>query len=334
MLKLVDVIRSGKIESTHYGHIAVVDAQGKLLYSAGDPDRWTCARSSIKPFQALPIVQTGTADNYDLTDKELALCCGSHIGEKQHIETVFGMLERAGIRETTLRCGTNLPPLFIYRELIRKGKDIAPVHHNCSGKHAGMLLTAKYLNEELVDYHKPDHPVQQRIMQTLARIGRLTPEEIEIGIDGCGVPAYFLSLERWATIFARFADSKSLDPMDRLAAERITRAMTTFPEMVAGSNEFCTELMKVGEGRWIAKGGAEAVYCIGDRETGLGIAIKVEDGALRAVHAVAVEVLKQLDLLREDQLQELMGFYKPTLKNGREEEVGHILPSFQLTARS
>lgn len=331
LTKVVDVYRGGRVESSHCGHVAVVNSKGELLYSIGDPNRITYARSAIKPIQTIPVLETGAADSFGLTNPDISLLCASHSGEAQHTDRVLAILKRAGIEEGALQCGTHIPHAQdTYKALLAAGKDLTPLYNNCSGKHTGMLITAKYMNEKLEDYYKPLHPVQQRILKTLSEITDYSIEQIEIGTDGCGVPVHALPLERLAYGFARMADSSKLGEKRAKVVDRITTAMMEHPEMVGGTGRFCTDFMGSCDGRLFGKAGAEGVYLIGDRQTGLGIAIKIEDGNGRAVYPAALETLKQLGIIDEQQINRLMHHYRPVLKNARQENIGELVPSFTL----
>ncbi|WP_316571432.1 asparaginase [Neobacillus sp. YIM B06451] len=330
---LVEVYRGDLLESSHNGDIAVVDSQGTLLYYAGNPNRFVYARSSMKPIQAIPVVETGAADRFGFSDADLSLCCASHSGERQHTDRVLEILKRVGIDDSALKCGVHIPRWQnTYKELILSGQEVTPLFNNCSGKHAGMLATAKHMGETLENYYDPGHPVQQRILNAVSEMADFPKEDIKIGIDGCGVPVHGLPLERIAYSFARMANPSSLDESRQKTVKRITQAMIAAPEMVAGTDRFCTDFMIAGQGRFFGKAGAEAVYCIGDYETGLGIAIKISDGTPRAVYPAAVEVLKQLNLLSETQISQLNDHYLPTLKNARQEEIGRIVSNFSLVS--
>jgi L-asparaginase II len=328
---LVDVIRGNNVESEHWGHIAVVDSKGQLLYSKGDPDRVTFARSSMKPLQAIPIVETGAADAYQFDQADLSLACASHNGENQHTDRVKTILSRLGLGTDNLKCGTH-PPRWkeAYEELIKAGKEITPEYNNCSGKHSGMLTTAKHMGESLEDYYKTDHPVQQRIMEVISDISETPLDEIEIGIDGCGVPVHGIPLKNLALSFAKMANPSSFPEKRKNAIVQVTSAMMAAPEMVGGTDRFCSDFMEIEDGRMFGKAGAEGVYCIGDLKTGLGIAIKIEDGNGRATSPVAVEVLKQLNLLTERQSERLQEYHYPKLKNARQEVIGQLSPVFTL----
>ncbi|QUW21325.1 asparaginase [Sporosarcina sp. Marseille-Q4063] len=328
---LVDVIRGNLVESEHWGHIAVVNGDGEVLYSNGDPNRVTFARSSMKPLQAIPIVETGAATAYELDQADLSLACASHSGEDQHTDRVKSILGRLGLTPSSLKCGTH-PPRWkeTYDALIKSGTEVTAEYNNCSGKHSGMLATAIHMGESVEDYYKTDHPVQQRIMEVISDLAEVPVDEIEIGIDGCGVPVHGIPLKNLAMSFAKMANPSSQPEERRKAIEQVTSSMMAAPEMVAGTERFCSDFMRVEEGRMFGKGGAEGVYCIGDLVTGLGIAIKIEDGAGRATSPVAVEVLEQLGLLTEKQKGLLRDYHYPKLKNCRDEVIGQLRPAFTL----
>lgn len=329
--KLVNVHRGENLESTHYGHIAVVDSSGKLIASLGNPTKEIYARSAMKPLQAIPLVETGAADYYEYSDADLSLSCASHSSEKQHTDRVTAILNRAGIPDNHLQCGTHIPhSKDTYKELLQNGKDLTPLYSNCSGKHTGMLVTAKYKNESLEDYYQLDHPVQQRILSAISELSETPAEKIKMGVDGCGVPVHYLPLHKMAYVYARMANPSNFSTPREDALNRITTAMTVAPEMVGGTGRFCTDFMKTASGKLFGKAGAEGVYCIGDKESGIGIVIKIEDGNGRAMYPVAVEVLKQLNLLSDQHIQKLKHHHYPVINNARNEKVGQITPSFQL----
>ncbi|TWT25332.1 asparaginase [Planomicrobium sp. CPCC 101110] len=329
--KVVEVSRGTLVESLHRGHIAVVNAHKELLYSVGDPQKVIYARSSMKPLQAIPLVETGAADRYGFDAADLSLACASHNGEGQHTERVQAILARTGLAIDNLRCGTHNPKWeAAYEALIKSGEPLTAVYNNCSGKHSGMLATAKHMDESTEDYYKLGHPVQQRILAAISDLTEVPADKIVIGIDGCGVPVHGVPIENLALSFAKMADPGDLPEKRRNAVEKITAAMAAEPEMVGGTARFCTDFMRIMGGRMFAKAGAEGVYCIGDKETGLGIALKIEDGNARATSAVAVEVLSQLGLLTEAQKEGLRDYHYPPLENARKEKVGELSPVFTL----
>lgn len=328
---VVEVTRGALVESLHRGHVAVVNAKNELLYSVGDPQKVIYARSSMKPLQAIPIVETGAADRFGFSNADLSLACASHNGEDQHTERVQGILDRTGLAIADLQCGTHNPKWeAAYEALIKSGEPLTAIYNNCSGKHSGMLATARHMNESTEDYYKLDHPVQQRILEAISSLTEVPADEIVIGVDGCGVPVHGVPIENLALSFAKMADPSGLPEKRRDAVERITTAMAAEPEMVGGTERFCTDFMRVMGGRMFAKAGAEGVYCIGDKETGLGLALKIEDGNARATTSVAVEVLSQLGMLTDEQKDRLYDYHYPKLRNARKEKIGELRPAFTL----
>ncbi len=332
MNKAVNVYRGGYVESSHLVHIAVVDCEGKVIYSFGDPSRLTFARSSMKPFQAIPLLETGAAKHFHYGPADISLSCASHSGEHRHRSRVLSILDRVGKEEEVLQCGTHIPrDLESYKELIREGKELSPVYSNCSGKHSGMVATAVHMNEDVKTYYLLDHPVQQRILEVISEMCHYPKEKIGMGVDGCGVPVHRLPLNHIAYGFARLAYPESIDDESRAAVVREIRdAMIAHPEMVGGEERFDTDLMNAYGGRIVAKAGAESVQCLGDLKTGIGIAIKVEDGSPRAISAVTMEVLKQLGIGDDSIYRQLETYAEPIVKNMREEQVGSVKAEFTL----
>lgn len=331
---VANVLRGGIMESSHLGHIAVVDAKGKLAYFYGDPFRLTYGRSSIKPMQAVPVVETGTADRFSFSQADLAVCCASHSGEERHRTRVLDILRRAGQAEDVLQCGFHIPAdQASYIQLIQAGRQLTPCFSNCSGKHSGMVATAVHIGEDTQTYLSPDHPVQQRILQAIADITCYPQEKIHIGLDGCGAPVHLLPLYNLAWGFARMAAPDEFQaPSRRAAVGRVTDAMIAAPEMVGGNRRYCTDLMTAFAGRIFGKSGADGVYCLGDRERQLGIALKIEDGSSRAKYAVMNEILRQLDIGVGDALERLGEYTNPALKNFSGKVVGSIQTEFALKA--
>jgi L-asparaginase II len=325
---VVEVTRGAVVESRHRVHAAVVDAEGRLRACGGDPELVTFFRSAAKPLQALPLVDDGAVERYGLTLRELALCCGSHSGSAEHTAVAERILEKAGVTAAALACGP-LPPVDedARRALQEAGLEPGRLHHNCSGKHAGMMVLARARGWEPEGYERPDHPVQQRVLAEVARWTRMPVEAIGRGTDGCGVPCFALPLRQMALSFAGMAGAAR-------AGERgpatIVQAMTAHPEMVAGEGRLCTALMRQAAGRLFAKVGAEGVYCVGVPGAELGIALKVEDGAVRAVAPAILATLRELDLISEDDFGALHAFVYPDLVNTRGEVVGQIRPALRL----
>jgi L-asparaginase len=271
----VRLLREGISESTHRVQAVVSDNRGRILSVAGNAETAFFARSALKPFQALAVTAAGTLQRYNLSDRDLAIICSSHRGTVEQARQVFNILWRCDIDPSALQCP--IPP----------GKR-STLEHNCSGKHAGMLAICQQCNWSLSTYLQRSHPVQKLILTKVAELLRMPAEEFISARDDCGAPTYFLQLGQMATLYAQLASGDNLD------MERIVRAMTHHPIMVAGEGEFDTELMKLTQGEIVSKSGAEGIQCIGRVGEGMGLAIKVLDGAKRAKYAVAIHLLKQM----------------------------------------
>jgi L-asparaginase II len=286
---LAAVRRGALVESVHRGRLAVCDPEGNLLDAAGDPEAYLYPRSSMKPFQALPLVLSGTADDFGLTDEELAVACASHNAEGPHLAAVRSILEKAGLTEEDLQSGAHLP---LYDpaadKLLCSGEDPRPIHGNCSGKHAGMLAVCVHEGYETATYRDPDHPLQRRILGLIAEVCDLREDEVLVAGDNCGVPAFALPLRSFATGLARIATGERLSEEIAVAALRVRDAMRDHPFMVAGTGRFDTELMDCTD--LLVKGGAEAVLAVGSQE-GWGMALKISDGAERAVRPAGLAAL-------------------------------------------
>ncbi len=322
---LAEVTRGPAVESRHLGHVAVVDTAGTVVFALGDPVRPTLPRSAVKPVQALPTVSLCAAQRFGLTAAELAVMCASHAAEPFHLEAVRGILAKIAASEADLRCGPHPPgDPDVAAALARAGESPTSIHNNCSGKHAGMLALSRLLDAPLAGYWEPEHPAQRAIRHALALTGDLDAEHVSWGTDGCGVPTFLLELRQLALCFARLANPTTLPAAEQRAAEALVRATNERPEMVSGTHGFCTALLRAGEGRLLAKGGAEGCYAVGLRGRGVGLAVKMEDGSPRAVPAVVLALLERLEALAPQALEPLAGFRRPPLRNTRGDVIGEI----------
>ena len=325
---VVEVLRGLLVESRHRIHAAVVDAAGIVRASLGDPELVTFFRSAAKPFQALPLVSDGVIDRFGLTLEELAVCCGSHSGQDRHVAAALSVLEKIGMDSEALACGPH-PPFDreARRSLVEQGLEPARVHNNCSGKHAGMLALARVHAWDPGGYQLPEHPVQARVLAEVARWVDLPLEAVALGTDGCGVVCYGMPLRSMALGYARLAQGARRGERE---ATYVVGSMTAYPQMVAGDGRLCTDLMRRTAGRVVAKVGAEGLYCAAIPGAELGIALKVEDGATRAMGPAILILLRQLDLISEEDLGALERHAYPELRNTRGEVVGQIRASFSL----
>ncbi len=328
---LVEVTRGPLVESRHAGAIAVVDADGRLAIALGDVAAPIFPRSAVKAIQALPLIESGAADAYGFGNAEIALAASSHNGEPRHVETARAMLTAAGRTPADLECGTHMPMSAVAeRALVRMGREPGPEHNNCSGKHAGFVCTACHLGLDPRGYVGPDHAVQREVTAALSALTGTPLEAHNRGIDGCSIPAYAIPLERLAHGFARMAAGVGLPPVRAAAAKRILDACMAEPFMVAGSGRLCSEIMPLFPGRLMAKVGAEGVYCAALPDLGLGVAIKIDDGATRAAEVAMVAVAAALLSSEGDAPPELEALRAPALRNRRDIVVGAVRPAAAL----
>ncbi|HKM39359.1 MAG TPA: asparaginase [bacterium] len=307
--------RGGLVESRHYGSIAVVDLNGRLLYSHGDAERMTFLRSAAKPFQVLPLFAVGAQNKYDFSLSEIAVMCGSHSGQDMHVEHVKSILAKIGLTEAALQCGLQRP---FHRETARRlaaaGKTISPLRNACSGKHACMLAIAQFQGWEIGDYMEIKHPLQQLMLKTIAALTEFPLKNIGIGLDTCGVPVFALPLANMARAYAKLGRKKGATAAEEWGMETIVAAMTTHPELVAGTDRFTTKLIAAAGGALIAKDGGESSFGIGFTEQGLGIALKIEDGSGRALAPTVLQILHQLKLLPPETLTTLASYRELPLR--------------------
>lgn len=331
MSVVAKVYRGPIVDLTHIGHVAVVNHEGSILHSIGDPYRVTYIRSSAKMVQALASLESGAVDAYGLDDQELALLCASHNGEEIHTSTVANILKKARLDITYLQCGihSSLNP-SVAKDLEVKGVILNASHNNCSGKHSGMLIGANYLGEDLRGYLSINHPVQQRILQTLSEVSEYPKDKIVIGTDGCGVPVHALPLWKYAHAMAKFAKPEVFDAPRALHVRRIVRAMSTFPYMVAGRDRLCTDLMQVCQGKAFAKLGADGYYTVGLIDKGIALTCKCEDGKIPIAEALAVHVLYKLGYITKEEFDSLERYHKIEVKNHRGELVGYTEFDFEI----
>ncbi len=352
MQVLANVYRGRHIESFHTGSIAVVDSRGRLLACAGDPSMRTCVRSAAKPLQAIPLLEYGGIEEFDLTGEEIALTCASHGGEPMHVSAAAAMLRKGEFDESDLLCGAHAPyDEKAAADLRAAGESPSPLHNNCSGKHAGMLLATRVMDVSSSRYIDPDHPVQVLMRSTIAEFTGLGSDEIPTAIDGCGVPAFYLSLHRAAYAYARLMASSESDEapgaLDRYAesAWNVVEAMTTFPQYVAGNWSLTTPLIAAFQGELLAKEGAEGFYAMAlspslrgeltERlklvdDCAIGIALKITDGSMgRGRNPVIVRTLELLglDLEKRPGLERYRDW---PLRNVAGDLVGEVRAEFEL----
>lgn len=328
---MVLIYREQVVESIHRGSAVVVDPRGEILHRVGNPDFFAFLRSAAKPFQVIPVVESGAARKFGFTNKEIAIMAGSHSGEEEHVQTVAEILDKIGLSESDLKCGVHKPHFYLAKGLSpQPGESFRPLQHNCSAKHAAMLALAVFKSWNTKDYLDWNHPVQKTILKAIGEVCHYAAEKIGRGIDGCNAPAHALPLKNIAWGFATLLSPSSVPKETAKAYSAIARAMLEYPEMVSGEGRFDYQLMKAVPGKLISKAGAEGVQCAGLVESRLGVAVKIEDGATRAVRPATVELLRQMEVLGEEELQGLGRFYSPKIKNWSDLEIGHVKAKFSL----
>jgi len=280
----------------------------------------------------MPVIYSGAADNYKLTDKEIAITASSHSGEEEHIQLIYDILNKINLSEKNLLCGAY--PIFrksANDSFVQDKTKAKPIYNPCSGKHVAQLTLCQYYGWRINDYYKLEHPVQQVILEIIAEITGYPKKEIYLGIDNCGVPVFGLPIKNMSYAYTRIANWELLPLEYQQAAKRIVTSMIKYPDIVGGTNRFDTDLMRISEGKLLAKSGADGVFCIGVRnENGMGITIKMESGNMKFLPPVVVHILDQLKILPKEKLNQLKKYCPLWLKNYRNEKVGKFISDFIL----
>ena len=341
---LVNVMRGDAVESTHCGAVAIVDADGAVRLSLGDIERPIFPRSAVKVLQALPLVASGAADRLGLTDEELALACASHNGEEVHVRTAAAMLAKAGLDATALECGTHWPYLDkAAQALARDGREPTALNNNCSGKHAGFLCLAcalhgagkPALRHFCTGYVGADHPVMREVTSALQATTGFDLARTARGVDGCSIPTYAIPLRHLAHAFARVGTGVGLSDGHARAAQRLRAAVSKAPFMVAGTGRFDTRVMERLRDRVFCKVGAEGVFCAALPASGLGVAIKIDDGNnARAAEVVMASVIEAFVALDDGEAGFMRSLSELRLFNWNGIEVGMLRAAPALRAMS
>lgn len=289
---LVEVTRGKTVESVHFGSAAIADRNG-LRWSIGDIESPVFPRSAVKPLQALPLIETGAADRLGLGHVEIALACASHSGQPRHVAAVAQWLSNMQLDVGVLACGSHWPlSAEATRDLAARGEAPTALHNNCSGKHTGFVATALCCGESLERYVDANHPTQRRWREVLNEFAAMDLSAAPIGTDGCSIPTIALPLSALARAYASFADPRGFAPTRQRAVSIIRQAMAAEPFLIAGSDRLCTQVIQRSSGAVLVKVGAEGVYCAAIPEVGIGIALKIADGAARAAEVAIVTLVR------------------------------------------
>lgn len=323
----VEVTRNSSVESRHYGAAVVCDYKGNIIQRWGDDGQLVFPRSALKPMLAINLLESGASDHFALGDAELSLACSSHQGEKIHQDLVASWLARMGMTENQLACGAVLPEnTESAHQILLSGQKGRRIHHNCSGKHCGMLATALYLGLPLCDYHLLEHPLQQMLMNILSDMADVDLKQFPIGIDGCGLPAPMMPLLTLGHTMARFAKPVELSASRSRAIYRLHQAITNEPLYIAGRGTVVSALNELSKGTVLAKTGAEGIVTAALPDAGLGVAVKIGDGNARASSVALLAILDHLGVIADIKRQ-LQPHISPKIENSRGLVVGEIRPA-------
>lgn len=324
----VEVTRGGYVESVHRVAACAVDANGEIIEEAGDIVSPVFLRSAAKPFIAATAVAAGVVERFGLDAREIAVMAASHSGEPFHVEAVLSLLQKIGMDAGALQCGVHAPYDERAAEALREaGTTPTVLHNNCSGKHAGILALCLAIGADTSTYLRPDNPAQRRILEFCARMSDDDASRWPVAVDGCGIPVYATGLRNAALSFARLATLAGVEDEDAEALRAVRDAMLAYPQYVAGTGQFDTELMIAGRGAILSKAGAEGVHGVAALPQGYGFVAKVLDGTSRARGPSSVAALRHLGLLDEKQVRRLARFARPPVYNRAGEVVGEIVCS-------
>lgn len=322
---LVEVFRGGVLESFHRGSVCVVDDTGKIVFSLGDPKQLCYPRSAMKLIQALPLVELGVMDRFGITLEEIAITCGSHNAEAEHLKVVRSLLEKCGLSETLLGCGpqypTNKPDADA---LVRAGIKPEAIHNNCSGKHAGMLALCKLLGHPTENYLNPNHPVQELILNYVEELYEWPANKMVVALDGCTAPIFSIPVYNQALAYRNLAATGKFRKGLQNACQQVLEAVSTYPFLIAGTRRYCTDMLQVTAPKVIGKTGAEGIFCMSFTEQKLGVCIKIDDGKMQPQYNVAQAILEASGLFTREQLAPLHHYAVEELSNFNRLKTGEI----------
>lgn len=322
---LVEVYRNKVLESFHSGVICLVDKVGKVIYSEGDIQQICYPRSAMKLIQVMPLLELGGMERFGFTLEEIAVMCGSHNAEPDHLRVVSSILQKIDLDKENLKCGPQYPTSKRDAdELIKRSEKPHHIHNNCSGKHAGMLALCKLLNYEIEDYLNPNHPIQKLILQYVEEMYEYSKDKMVTALDGCSAPIYSIPVYNQALAFKNLVATDSYTPERKLACKTIVEAISTYPFMVAGSKRYCSDMMKICGSRIIGKTGAEGVFCISLLQEQIGVCIKIDDGKMLPQYNVAQALVEATGIFDKEILLPLYSYKQADLSNFNKLITGEI----------
>ena len=318
----VNIIRGSQVESRHQVSAVIINSGGQIIRQYGQATQKIFPRSSIKCLQAIPIFTSKAIDKFNITDIELALAGASHSGELKHVTAVKHWLEKLGLSVQDLECGTHAPSnqnAFLYAA--QDGVEFTAAHNNCSGKHTGMLSSCLAFGFQTKGYAQAEHPLQSEIKKIIETFCSSRVSTNEIAIDGCSLPTYFLPLQSLALAMARFADCENFRPEYAEAAQRLTKSFIKEPFYVAGTDRYCTDMIKLLDGKGFVKTGAEGVMFASIPALKAGIAVKAHDGHSRAAETAMSYLLSEIEMVSRERAGK---FLNPTILNWNKIKTGQI----------
>ena len=320
---MVIVTRGGYPECIHRFHIVLVDKEGNTIFERGDINFLTCLRSSAKPFQAITALRAGIVEHFGLNDKEVAILTGSINAEPFQVEIVRSILNKGGLDESFLQCGIQYPSHKATAEKLKKeGQPPLAIYHNCSAKHAGMLLACKAKKYSLENYLHFEHPFQKEILRTVSQFTEMEENQIKTVVDGCGAPVFFMPLKNLAVGY------KNLSISNEPYLLKLIKSVIKHPLMIAGNDRLCSEIIELTNGRIFIKIGADGVYAGFNNITKEGLALKIEDGSVKPMYLMLLYILKKIEWIRENEFEELKKYWHLTVKNSKNYVVGEYIAKF------
>lgn len=322
---LVEVYRNEVLESFHRGVVCVVDAQNKVIFSQGDIHQLCYPRSAMKLLQVIPLLESGGMEHFDFTLEEIAIMCGSHNGEPDHLRVVRSVLSKCGLDESTLQCGAQYPTSKKDADkLIRENSKPGPIHNNCSGKHAGMLAMCQLKEWPVENYLHPDHPLQQAILEICSLFYEWPKEKMVIALDGCSAPIFSVPVFNQAVGYKNLVYPAVFPEAIERACAIIIEAVSGYPFMIAGTNRYCTDMLQVTAPTIIGKTGAEGIFCMGFTEHKLGVCIKIDDGKMQPQYNVAQALIEASGLFSAERLKTLHAYNQSEIRNFNKLVTGEI----------
>jgi len=322
---LVEVYRAGVLESFHRGTICVVNEAGEIIFSAGDAHQICYPRSAMKLIQVIPLLELGGMGHFNFTLEEIAVMCGSHNAEPEHLRVVESILYKIGATKDMLHCGPQYPTAKkVADELIKTGTKPHPIHNNCSGKHAGMLALCKLLNYSTDNYLAPEHPIQLLIKKTCADFYAYKESNMVTALDGCTAPIFSIPVYHQALAYKNLVSTANYAPNRVNACQTIIEAISAYPFMVAGTGRYCTDMLQITAPDIIGKTGAEGVFCMSFTKQKIGVCIKIDDGKMLPQYNVAQALIEATGLFPSEQLAPLHHYAQTPLTNFNRLQTGEI----------